>query len=181
MTRNTTLERAVAERLGPGGSVSLSWPHYTPRPGQIALAGDMARVIERGGVLLAEAPTGVGKSLAYLLPGVLHAHESGRRVVIATCTRSLQDQLYERDLPALLSALGISLPYARLHGKQNYQCEPTLALTEERGPEERDVLEQLKRWAATDPEGDLDRFPACLLYTSPSPRDLSTSRMPSSA
>jgi len=160
VTRGTTLERAVAERLGPGGAVSRSWPQYVPRPGQIALAADIAGVIERGGVLLAEAPTGVGKSLAYLLPGVLHALESGRRVVVATCTRSLQDQLYERDLPALLSALGLSLPCARLKGKQNYVCEPTLALTEERGPEERDVLEALKRWVAVDPEGDLDRFPA---------------------
>jgi Rad3-related DNA helicase len=156
----SALERQVAERLGPGGAVSRSWPLYVPRPGQIALAGDIARAIGRGGVLLAEAPTGVGKSLAYLLPGVLHAHETGRRVVIATCTRSLQDQLYERDLPALLGVLGLSIPIARLKGKQNYVCEPTLSLTEERGPEERDVLEQLKRWVASDPEGDLDRFPA---------------------
>ena len=156
----SALARAVAERLGPGGSVSVSWPHYVPRPGQIALAGDIARAIERGGVLLAEAPTGVGKSLAYLLPGVLHARESGRRVVIATCTRSLQDQLYERDLPALLAVLGLGLRCARLKGKQNYVCEPTLALLEERGAEERDVLEQLRSWAAVDPVGDLDRFPA---------------------
>ncbi len=154
------LARRVAELLGPGGAVSGSWPHYAPRPGQIALAGDIAGVIERGGVLLAEAPTGVGKSLAYLLPGVLHAIESGRRVVIATCTRSLQDQLHERDLPALLGVLGARLPCARLKGKQNYVCEPTLALMEERGPEERDVLEHLRRWAAADPDGDLDRFPA---------------------
>jgi Rad3-related DNA helicase len=160
MARNPALEREVAQCLGPGGAVSRSWPQYAPRPGQIALAGDIARVIERGGVLLAEAPTGVGKSLAYLLPAALHARASGRRVVIATCTRSLQDQLYERDLPALLDALGFALPYARLKGKQNYVCEPTLALAEERGPEEREVLEELKRWAAADPEGDLDRFPA---------------------
>jgi Rad3-related DNA helicase len=155
-----SLARGVAERLGPGGAVSRSWPQYAPRPGQMALAEDIARAIEQGGVLLAEAPTGVGKSLAYLLPGVLHAAESGRRVVIATCTRSLQDQLFERDLPALLQALGLTLRCARLKGKQNYVCEPTLALTEERGAEERDELERLRRWAAADPEGDLDRFPA---------------------
>ena len=154
------MAREVERRLAPGGDVSRSWPHYAPRPGQIALARDVARAVGRGGVLLAEAPTGVGKSLAYLLPGVLHAAETGRRVVIATCTRSLQDQLFERDLPALLGVLGLELRCARLKGKQNYVCEPTLALAEERGPEERDVLEQLKRWAATDSEGDLDRFPA---------------------
>ena len=54
-------------------------------------------------MLLAEAPTGVGKSLAYLLPAVLHARGGAWRVVVATCTRSLQDQLFERDLPALLA------------------------------------------------------------------------------
>ena len=153
------LAKRVAELLGPGGGMSLHWAGYAARPGQIALAGDIAGVIERGGVLLAEAPTGVGKSLAYLLPGVLHALESGRRVVVATCTRSLQDQLFERDVPALFRVLGTRVPCARLKGKQNYVCEPTLAITEERGPEERDVLEHLKRWVASDPEGDLDRFP----------------------
>ena len=160
MTGRGSLTREVGARLAPGGAVGLGWPRYVARPGQLALAGDIARVIEAGGVLLAEAPTGVGKSLAYLLPGVLHARESRGRVVIATCTRSLQDQLYERDLPALLDVLGIRLPVARLKGKQNYLCGPTLELAEERGPEERDVLEHLKRWAASDPEGDLDRFPA---------------------
>src|SRR5262249_51908853 len=129
--RDTELAREVERRLASGGEVSRSWPHYAPRPGQIALARDVARAVERGGVLLAEAPTGVGKSLAYLLPGVLHAAETGRRVVIATCTRSLQDQLFERDLPALLGVLGLELPCARLKGKQNYVCEPTLGLVEE--------------------------------------------------
>jgi Rad3-related DNA helicase len=158
--KSGALARVVEDLLGTGGGVGARWPRYAPRPGQIALARDIAGVIERGGVLLAEAPTGVGKSLAYLLPGVLHAAESGRRVVIATCTRSLQDQLYERDLPALLDVLGVRLPCARLKGKQNYLCEPSLSLAEERGAEERDVIEHLRRWAATDPEGDLDRFPA---------------------
>ncbi|HEY2956243.1 MAG TPA: helicase C-terminal domain-containing protein [Candidatus Eisenbacteria bacterium] len=155
-----SLMRDVTALLGPDGRVGAGWPHYAPRAGQIGLAGDIGRVIEQGGILLAEAPTGVGKSLAYLLPGVLHAIESGRRVVVATCTRSLQDQLFERDLPALLDVLGVRLSCARLKGKQNYLCLPTLELAEERGPEETEALEQLKRWAATDPEGDLDRFPA---------------------
>ncbi len=155
-----SLRGRVEALLGPGGGVSARWPRYEPRAGQLALALDVAERIERGGVLLAEAPTGVGKSLAYLLPGVLHALESGRRVVVATCTRSLQDQLFERDLPALLAALGDRLECVRLKGKQNYLCEPTLALTEGQGPEERETLEELRRWASAETEGDLDRFPA---------------------
>ena len=109
-------------------------------------------------MLLAEAPTGVGKSLAYLAPAVLHALESDRRVVVATCTRSLQDQLVERDLPALLEALGVSLPVARLKGKQNYLCPRALDLEDAPSADEAELLESLRRWAASDVDGDLDRF-----------------------
>ena len=124
------------------------------------LAARIAGALESGGVLLAEAPTGVGKSLAYLTPAVLMALESDRRVVIATCTKSLQDQLVERDLPALLEALNVSLPVARLKGKQNYLCPRALDLEDAPAADERELLESLKRWAAADPSGDLDRFPA---------------------
>ena len=82
------------------------------------------------GVLMAEAPTGVGKSVAYLLPAVMHAAETDQRVVVATCTKSLQDQLFERDLPAVLEALGVSIPIARLKGKANYLCPRLLDIAE---------------------------------------------------
>ena len=162
-----------------GGALPRAWPRWEERPGQRALAIEVAHALERGGVLLAEAPTGVGKSLAYLLPAVLHAAEHGERVVVATCTRSLQDQLHERDVPALLGALGIELPYAVLKGKQNYLCPRALELE---GPApgsangadagadaahpgdddalEHELLESLREWAARDPSGDLDRFDA---------------------
>src|SRR6185503_16461068 len=124
---------ALAERVEraflSGGALARAWPQWEERPGQRAFAIEVAHALERGGVLLAEAPTGVGKSLASLLPAVLHAVEHGERVVVATCTRSLQDQLHERDVPALLGALGIDLPYAVLKGKQNYLCPRALELT----------------------------------------------------
>src|SRR5262249_49353738 len=115
-----SLAARVQHMLEPGGLLSTRWPRYERRDSQLALASDVARTLEQGGILLAEAPTGVGKSLAYLLPAVLLATTSTRRIVVATCTRSLQDQLVERDLPALLEALGMHLPVARLKGKQNY-------------------------------------------------------------
>src|SRR5262245_3718551 len=109
---------------------------------------------------MAEAPTGIGKSLAYLLPAILVVRDSDRRVVIATCTKSLQDQLMDRDLPALLEALGLSIPCARLKGKQNYLCPQALDGAMGEGGEEDDVLEEVRRWAAAEESGDLDRFPA---------------------
>lgn len=155
-----SLIREVEKLLAPEGKLARRWPRYEERTAQRRLALDIARVVERGGVLLAEAPTGVGKSLAYLLPAVLHASAGERRVVVATCTRSLQDQLFERDLPALLEAVDLRLACARLKGKQNYLCPRALALADGRGAEEDETLEELRRWAAADEEGDLDRFPA---------------------
>src|SRR5437870_388242 len=120
------LERRVREALRPGGPIASHWRGFEDRPGQRELAERIAVALSDGGVLLAEAPTGIGKSLAYLLPAALLASGGGARVVVATCTRSLQDQLVERDLPALLEALGLELPVVRLKGKQNYVCPRAL-------------------------------------------------------
>jgi Rad3-related DNA helicase len=153
-----SLAQEVAEWLEPGGPLSKTWPRYEDREAQRTLAGAIATTIERGGVQMAEAPTGVGKSLAYLLPALLVAARQDRRVVIATCTRSLQDQLFERDLPLLMRATGLEVTAARLKGKQNYLCPRALEMQDSREPEERLVLEAVRAWAANDPEGDLDRF-----------------------
>ena len=155
-----SLATRVEELLTPGGRLASRWPRYEDRHAQRLMAVDVANTFEHGGILLAEAPTGVGKSLAYLLPSVLMALESDRRVVIATCTKSLQDQLFERDLPALLEALEVDVPCARLKGKQNYLCPRALEVLDPEGAEERETAEQLRRWAAAEEAGDLDRFPA---------------------
>lgn len=153
-----SLVQRVEQAFAPDGALARQWPEWEERPGQRTLAIEVARTLEHGGVLMAEAPTGVGKSLAYLLPAVLHAAETGERVVVATCTRSLQDQLYERDLPAVLSALGVELPVAMLKGKQNYLCPRALEIASGEGDAEEQVLESLRAWSARDAFGDLDRF-----------------------
>ena len=162
MTPRATAELPdeVTELLGPSGPFAAAWPGFEDRPGQRALAARVADVIARGGVLLAEAPTGLGKSLAYLLPALLEASRSGRRIVVATCTKGLQDQLFERDLPAVQRTIGVSVPCVRLKGKQNYLCPRALDLAAVRGAEEQESIDALKTWAAHDDEADLDRFPA---------------------
>lgn len=155
-----TLTSEVRTLLAPGGRLAQRWPRYEDREAQRRMAADVARTLEQGGVLLAEAPTGVGKSLAYLLPAILAVRGTEKRVVVATCTKSLQDQLFERDLPAMLEALGISIPCARLKGKQNYLCPRSLDVADSESAEEREVLELVRRWAAEEETGDLDRFPA---------------------
>ncbi len=153
-----SLAEDVRAWFEPGGPLAGRWPRYEDREAQRTLAASIAATIERGGVQMAEAPTGVGKSLAYLLPALLVAARQERRVVIATCTKSLQDQLYERDLPLLMQATGLSVRAARLKGKQNYLCPRALEMQDGRAPEEREVLDAVRAWAAADAEGDLDRF-----------------------
>ncbi len=155
-----SLRDHVESLLAPTGQIASRWARYEDRTAQRTLAAAVAETFAQGGVLLAEAPTGVGKSLAYLVPALLAAQSQNRRVVIATCTKSLQDQLFERDLPAVLESLGWSVPCARLKGKQNYLCPRALDLVEGRGEEENETIEELRRWAIDDEYGDLDRFPA---------------------
>ncbi len=96
-------------------------PGYEERPEQIELATAIEQTFETGGVLVAEAGTGIGKSLAYLIPALRRA-AMGERVAVSTHTLPLQDQLVRKDLPALQTALGTSVPVATLKGRSNYLC-----------------------------------------------------------
>ena len=91
---------AVFDERGP---LARAVPEFEPRPGQREMARAVAAAIESGRVLLAEAGTGTGKTLAYLVPAIL----SGRRVLVSTGTKNLQEQIFFKDLPELRAALGI--------------------------------------------------------------------------
>lgn len=101
-----------------GGPLSAVLPGYENRPAQARLAEAVGRVLAEGGLLLAEAGTGTGKTLAYLLPAV----ELGRRVVVSTGTKNLQEQLLQKDIPILARALGRDLSVAVMKGRGNYLC-----------------------------------------------------------
>jgi ATP-dependent DNA helicase DinG len=104
--------------FGPRGLLARVLPTYEERPAQARLAEAVGRVLTEGGVLLAEAGTGTGKTLAYLLPAV----ELGRRVVVSTGTKNLQEQLLTKDIPLLARALGRDLSVAVMKGRGNYLC-----------------------------------------------------------
>ena len=104
--------------FGPDGALARSLPEYEERPSQGELASAVARTLEQGGVLLAEAGTGTGKTLSYLLP----AAELGRRVIVSTGTKNLQEQLILKDIPLLARALGRDLNVALMKGRNNYLC-----------------------------------------------------------
>ncbi|HEY0715607.1 MAG TPA: ATP-dependent DNA helicase, partial [Polyangia bacterium] len=112
------LEDAVDEVLRPGGLLAAELVNYESRPEQLAMAKRVARALDDDERLLVEAGTGTGKTLAYLVPAIL----SGRKVVVATGTKTLQDQIARIDLPRLQSVLERRFGYAVMKGLSNYVC-----------------------------------------------------------
>jgi ATP-dependent DNA helicase DinG len=104
--------------LGPGGALQAALPAYEHRPEQLQMARAVERAFTERSYLLAEAGTGTGKTLAYLVPALL----SGRRVVVSTATKTLQDQIFFKDLPLLKDRMGLKFEAAYLKGRGNYLC-----------------------------------------------------------
>ncbi len=146
---------SVAEHLGPTGPLARALPDYAPRAQQQEMAEAVAHAIEDRRALVCEAGTGTGKTFAYLVPALL----CGRKVVISTGTRSLQEQLYHRDLPVVRQALASPARLALLKGRANYVCLHRLAsaLTDIHGarPELRSDLHRVADWAGTTSTGDI--------------------------
>ena len=112
------LTGAVEAAFADGGSLARTLTGFEPRDSQRAMARAVARTMADGGVLLAEAGTGTGKTMAYLVPAVL----SGERVLVSTGTKNLQEQIYFKDLPVLREALGVPFTATCMKGRANYLC-----------------------------------------------------------
>ena len=153
-TAGETLGVRVAAAFADGGALTAALPAFEPRPSQRAMAEAVGDIFAAGGVLLAEAGTGTGKTLAYLVPAIL----SGRRVLVSTGTRNLQDQIYYKDLPALRDALGVSFTAAYMKGRGNYLClqrfENALESEEPRSRADSAYLGTLREWAEQTETGD---------------------------
>jgi len=155
--RAATIGEAVAAVFAPDGSLAMAMPDFEPRSGQAEMAAAVSRVFEDGGVLLAEAGTGTGKTLAYLVPAIL----SRERVLISTGTKNLQEQIYFKDIPALRDALGIPFTATYMKGRANYLCVHKLdQLSEGVGPAVHDVfLPIIREWSARTDTGDRAELP----------------------
>ena len=159
----------VRDILGPDGIAERIVPGFSFRPAQLAMAEALAKCFSGGGVTVVEAPTGVGKTLAYLVPALL----SGRRVVVSTHTKTLQDQIVDKDLPALAELLvheGIelvratpdvapehgALRYALMKGRTNYLCLERLARRTRQSSFDfdHDLLGEISVWSRSSPRGD---------------------------
>ena len=155
--RATTALAAVAEELPGGGE---------DRPGQREMTQAVADAITTNTHLIASAGTGTGKSLAYLVPAIL----SGKRTVIATATKALQDQLANKDLPFLEDHLDVPFDYAVLKGRSNYVCRQRLQELEAEGEQlgldvsddahvDADDLETILDWVKRTGTGDRAELP----------------------
>ncbi|OFW02376.1 MAG: hypothetical protein A3I61_12930 [Acidobacteria bacterium RIFCSPLOWO2_02_FULL_68_18] len=112
------LAERVREVFSDSGALARVIDGFEPREGQRRMAEAVAGVLEAGGLLLAEAGTGTGKTLAYLVPAIL----SGRRVLVSTGTKNLQEQIFFKDLPLLQQALGTPFTATLMKGRGNYVC-----------------------------------------------------------
>lgn len=131
---------------------------FRPQQQQMAMA--VARALMEKRSLVAEAGTGVGKSLAYLLPAARYALESGRKAIISTHTINLQEQLINKDIPIVRKLLGEDFPAILLKGRQNYLCPMRLKrATQQTGDlfttSENEELEEIRRWAESTRDGTL--------------------------
>jgi ATP-dependent DNA helicase DinG len=153
----------VDEWFRPGGHLARSLAGFESRAAQQDLARDIYDTMLRGGAFLGEAPTGVGKSLAYLVPALLWAQSHRETVVISTYTKSLQRQLLHQDVPLLAAATDREFSAVVLKGKYNYYCERRhrlLAAEQKRGGGKAGVLERdFVAWVAGSEDGDLEEFP----------------------
>jgi len=121
------VERKLGEILGSRGIIARRLKHYEERKEQIQMATEIERAIRQGKHLIIEAGTGIGKSLAYLIPFIYWAIRENKRVIVSTYTKTLQEQLIKKDLPFLKEALGVNFRFALGMGGENYLCPRRLA------------------------------------------------------
>jgi ATP-dependent DNA helicase DinG len=144
----------IDEVLGADGRLARALPGYEHRGDQLAMAHAVERALADRAYLVAEAGTGTGKTLAYLVPAVL----SHRRVIVSTATKTLQEQIWQKDLPLLADACGLTFRAAYLKGRSNYFClargeefarAPTFAVREEAG-----LWPTIEAWSRETTTGD---------------------------
>jgi ATP-dependent DNA helicase DinG len=158
-------EEVLAACLAPGGALSRSYPLYEERPSQAGMLRLVCKAFNGSEICAAEAGTGVGKSLAYLLPAVAWAERNGERVVVSTNTINLQQQLVEKDIPLAKRVLGVDPKAVLVKGRGNYLCLhrmrealEEMGLFDERDPE----LLAIREWSQTTETGsrtDLSFYP----------------------
>src|SRR5512143_1304263 len=158
----SALRNVVLHLLGPAGPLA-SRPGYEFRRPQLDMAVAIADALDASKHLVVEAPTGVGKTLAYLLPALAHGRQTGSRVVISTHTKNLQEQLRQKDLPLAEALLETRIDAVVLKGRRNYCCTTRLrnalaAPSSLFAKEQAAELQRIADWASSSPSGDREQM-----------------------
>ncbi len=147
--------QASADILGPSGPLRRFLSGFSPRAAQQEMAQRVEETIEHNGTLIAESGPGTGKTLAYLVPALL----SGKKVLVSTGTKHLQDQLYYRDIPLVREALATPSVVALLKGRANYLClerhERTRLLGKNLTSTHSEQLTRINAWASSTSTGEI--------------------------
>src|SRR5437762_10079991 len=139
--------------FGPGGVLEQRLEDYEYRPSQVRMAEAVRRALEEQSHVIIEAGTGTGKTLAYLLPALLH----GRRILVSTGTKTLQDQIFYKDIPLLERVMGRPIQAAYLKGRNNYLCRLKLETLHAEGlfgSRELRTFQSILDWAQQTETGD---------------------------
>ncbi len=150
----TPLHSAVDAVFSPGGALSGVMEGFEARPAQLKMAAAVADVFSDKGVLLVQAGTGTGKTIAYLIPAIL----SRQRVLVSTGTKNLQEQIFFKDLPVLRQALGIPFSATYMKGRANYLCLHRFEALRQspaiRSRDEASAIETIDEWSRRTETGD---------------------------
>lgn len=144
------LKAAVDAAFGDDGALVRAVDHFEPREGQRAMAAAVAETLADGGVLMAEAGTGTGKTLAYLVPAILNR----QRVLISTGTKNLQEQIFFKDIPALREALNVPFTATYMKGRANYLCLHRLDQLRAHPAAPMDFISTIDEWRRVTDTGD---------------------------
>lgn len=149
----------IYDLLGPHGPFADQLADFIPREQQQEMAQAVAHAMDDHGTLIAEAGTGTGKTYAYLVPAVL----SGKKVIISTGTKNLQDQIFTRDLPKVLTVLGLHVPVSILKGRNNYFCHYRFEQKQQDGrltPQQHHDMAHIRQWLNVTNSGDVSEISA---------------------
>ncbi len=150
-------DHLVHALFGPQSLLAKTIPEYELRDAQVRMARRVAEAVLEDGCLLVEAATGTGKTLAYLLPLL----SLGKKVVVATATKALQDQIVDKDLPLVRRIMRTPFSFTSLKGRSNYLCLLRFRAYSEGGaypPREKQWLDRIKEWLADTGTGDRDEI-----------------------
>lgn len=158
----------VNDLLGPKSEVAAALGDYEDRPAQREMARAVTEALNNDGIAVVEAGTGTGKSLAYLVPALLHALENGEKIVVSTATINLQEQIMNKDLPMVRRALDREFAAVLVKGRSNYVCKRKAQQAREEmevysgqliEEENREELRGVLEWIAKTPSGDRGELP----------------------